>query len=97
MVDIELAHPLWVGTFVLVGLVLLKYSGFADRIRRGLGFVVAAVMFWWLTAATSIGFWNRPELVQAQSALGVIWQVIAWILLLVGAFLVASDLAKAKQ
>ena len=96
MVEIELAHPLWVGTFVLVGIVLLKYSGYKDKISRGLGFAVAAVMFWWLTAATGIGFWARPELVQAASALGVIWQVIAWILLLVGAFLVASDLAKAK-
>ena len=96
MVDIELAHPLWVSTFVLVGIVLLKYSGFRDKISRGLGFAVAAVVFWWLTAATSFGLWARPELIEVGAALGIIWQVIAWILLLVGAFLIASDLAKAK-
>ena len=94
--EIELANPLWVATFVLVGIVLLKYSGYKEKLSRGLGFVVAAVMFWWLTAATGIGFWTGSGLIQAAQALAVIWQVIAWILLLVGAFLVASDLAKAK-
>ncbi len=96
MVEISLTEPLWVATFILVGLVLLKYSGYQEKLKRSLGFAVASVLFMYLGAVTSLGFWNRPELLGAQEALSIIWQVIAWILLLVSAFLAASDLAKVK-
>ena len=96
MADVFITEPLWIATFILVGIVLLKYSGYKDKLNRSLGFAVASVLFLYLTTLTSYGFWSRPELVGAQEALIIIWQVIAWILLLVSAFLAASDLAKAK-
>lgn len=96
MVEIILTEPLWVATFILVGIVLLKYTGYKDRLGKSLGFAVASVLFMYLSAVTGMGFWNRPELLGAQEALTIIWQVIAWILLLVSAFLAASDLAKVK-
>lgn len=94
--EIVLTSPLWIATFILVGIVLLKYSGYKDKIAKGLGFAVAAVMFMYLDVATGAGFWLLPSLGQAQYALSLIWQVISWILLLVAAFLVTSDLAKVK-
>ena len=96
MAGITTSEPLWVATFILVGIVLLKYSGYRDKLNRSLGFAVASVLFMYLSALTGMGFWNRPELLDAQEALTIIWQVIAWILLLVSAFLGASDLAKVK-
>lgn len=94
--EITLTEPLWIATFILVGIVLLKYSGYKDKLAKSLGFAVASVLFLYLGALTEVGFWGRPELASAQAALVIIWQVIAWILLLVAAFLAASDLAKAK-
>ena len=96
MVTIGSTEPLWVATFILVGIVLLKYSGYKDKLSRSLGFAVASVLFMYLGSVTAMGFWNRPELLGAQEALTIIWQVISWILLLVSAFLAASDLAKVK-
>lgn len=83
-------------TFILIGIVLLKYSGFKEKIEAGLGFAVAGVMFLYLNAATEVGVWTLGGLASAQYALSLIWQVIAWILLLVAAFFVARDLVQFK-
>lgn len=85
-----------IAIFLLVGVVLLKYSGYKDKIAKGLGFAVASAMFFFLAAATDMGFWMMNELAQAQYALGILWQVIAWILLLLAAFMVTGELAKVK-
>ncbi len=82
--------------FILIGLVLLKYSGLLNKIMKGIGFFVAGIFFLFLDAATSIGFWALPSLAQAQYGLGILWEVIAWILFLIGAFLIASDLISTK-
>ena len=81
-----------VALLVLVGLVLLKYAGLTAKIMKGIGFLIGAVFFLFLEAFTSIGFWTMPGLASAQYGLTLIWGVIAWIMFLVGTFMIASDL-----
>lgn len=88
--------PLWMALTILVGIVLLKHSGYANKITRGIGFLVASALFFFLEAATSMGFWTLAKLAYAQEILILLWSVIAWALLLLSAFIVAVKLIKMK-
>lgn len=85
-----------IALFILVGLVLIKYAGFRDKIATALGFAVASAMFFILDASTKAGFWALAQFAKAQSALGMIFGIIAWILLLVSAVMVTVEMAKVK-
>jgi|GEM_PF-6596122 len=88
--------PLWMALILLVGVVLVRYSGYAQRIKYGLGLLIASAVFFFLEAVTNMGIWTRAELVYAQGILVVAWNAIAWILVLLSAFFITAKLVKVK-
>jgi hypothetical protein len=89
--------PIWMALTLLVGVVLLKYGGFVEKVRYGLGFLVASALFFFLEGATSMGFWTLGELSSAQAVLVVVWGAVAWVLLLLSAFIVATELTRTRR
>jgi len=85
------------GIALLIGVVLIKYSGYKERISHPLGFFVAAALFLFLDAATGCECFALGSIAQVQANLGMIWQIIAWILILIGTFMSTIELTRMKK
>ncbi len=91
MALLEPTMSMEIALLVLVGLVLLKYSGLLKKIMRGVQFLLVGIFFLFLDVVTGYGFWAMDSLAKAAGYLGMIWQVIAWIMFLLAAVFVAID------
>ena len=91
MTLLEPTMSMEIALLVLIALALLKYIGVTTRIMRGIGFLLIGVIFLFLDVITGTGFWTLSSLATAQSYLGIVWQVIAWIMFLLAALFTAID------
>ncbi|MFO7872695.1 MAG: hypothetical protein R6U26_03610 [Candidatus Undinarchaeales archaeon] len=91
MTLLEPAMSMEIALLILVGLVLMKYSGLLKKVMRGVSFLLVGIFFLFLDVVTGYGFWAMDSLTKAAEYLGMIWQVIAWIMFLLAAVFVAID------
>jgi len=87
-----LEGSLGVGVGLLIGLALLKYSGYADAVKKELGYIAAGAVFLLLNsvvgeAASAIG-----ALAWLVDIIQIVFVVIAFILVLIGAITMAVQI-----
>ena len=76
---------LGVGVGILIGLALLKYTGYGDQLKKELGYVASGAVFLLLAAVLPTISAAIPALSTAIDWINVIFVVIAFLLVLVGA------------
>ncbi len=76
---------LGVGVGLLIGLALLKYSGYGDALKKELGYVASGAVFLLLAAVLPTISAAVGVLAPAIGWVNIIFVVIAFILVLVGA------------
>ncbi|MBS3064155.1 MAG: hypothetical protein AABW84_00425 [Nanoarchaeota archaeon] len=77
------------GVGILVGLALLKYSGYVDQLKKELGYVGVGAVFLILAATLEPVSSAIPSIGTAVDWITVIFLVIAFILVLIGAIAMA--------
>jgi len=77
------------GVGILVGLALLKYSGYVDQLKKELGYVAVGSVFLILAATLDPVSGAIPSIGTAVDWITVIFLVIAFILVLIGAIAMA--------
>lgn len=81
-----------VGIGLLVGLALLKYSGYVEATKKELGYIASGSIFL-LLAATLVPMAEAiPSIQVAITWINVIFMVIAFILVLIGAIAMAIQI-----
>lgn len=83
---------LGVGVGLLVGLALLKYSGYVDQLKKELGYFASGAMFLLLTAVLAEVGTAVPTVATAVSWINIVFSVIAFILVLIGAIATALQI-----
>lgn len=83
---------LGVGVGLLVGLALLKYSGYVDQLKKELGYFASGAMFLLLTAVLAEVGAAVPTVATAVSWINIVFSVIAFILVLIGAIATALQI-----
>jgi len=73
-------------------LVLLRYSGHGDMVRKATSFIAAGILFYVVDVAWSTGTFATMISSAAVGWLTFIWELIAFILILVGALWGAASL-----
>jgi hypothetical protein len=83
-----------IGTAVGLGivLVLLRYSGHGDAIRKATGFIAAGILFYVVDVAWSTGTFATMISSAAVGWLTFVWELIAFILIVIGALWGAANL-----
>ena len=78
----------------LVGIALLKYSGYVDHIKKELGYIGSGAMF--ILLAQVLPATGAQELITEElvNMIGLFFGVIAFILILVGAITMIIDLIR---
>ncbi len=79
-----------VGIGLLLGLAFLKYSGYVDAVRKELGYIASGAIFLLLGAV--VEEMTIPGLASALGWIVLIFQVIAFILVLIGAITMAVQI-----
>jgi hypothetical protein len=87
----------WEGTIglgvgVLVGLALLKYSGYVDALKKELGYIAAGAVFLLLASVLEPVGTQIPSIATAVGWIGIIFWVISFILVLIGAIAMAIQI-----
>ena len=77
---------------LLVGLVLLRYSGYLDRVKKAAGFIVAGAMFYFINIAWTAGTFASKVSSSAAGWLTFVWELIAFILIIIGSLWAAAEL-----
>ncbi|MBD3263001.1 hypothetical protein GF374_01325 [Candidatus Woesearchaeota archaeon] len=80
---------LGVGVGILLGLAFLKYSGYVDRLKKELGYVGSGAVFLLLSSVLDVVSSNVPAIQNAVMWINIIFYVIAFILVLIGAIAMA--------
>ncbi len=81
-----------VGVGLLVGLALLKYSGYVDQLKKELGYFAAGAVFLLLTSVLGTVSDAIPSVAGAVGWINIIFDVIAFILVLIGAIAMAIQI-----
>ncbi|MEK9635054.1 MAG: hypothetical protein VW079_00030 [Candidatus Woesearchaeota archaeon] len=81
-----------IGIGLLLGLSLLKYSGYADGVKRELSYIAAGAVFLLLSSVTGTGLEGVAGFEQAIQYINIIFVVIAFLLTLIGAVLMAVQI-----
>ena len=76
---------LGVGVGILLGLAFLKYSGYVDQLKKELGYVGSGAVFLLLSAVLAVVGAEIPAIATAVTWINIIFYVIAFILVLIGA------------
>jgi hypothetical protein len=83
---------LGVGIGLLVGLALLKYSGYVEATKKELGYIASGAVFLLLAATLVPMAQTIPSIEIAITWINVIFMVIAFILVLIGAIAMAIQI-----
>jgi hypothetical protein len=83
---------LGVGIGLLVGLALLKYSGYVEATKKELGYLASGAIFLLLAATLVPMAQTIPSVTVAITWINVIFMVIAFILVLIGAIAMAIQI-----
>ncbi len=81
-----------IGIGVLVGLALLKYSGYVDALKKELGYVASGAVFLILASVLEPVKMAIPTIATAIGWINIIFWVIAFILVLIGAIAMAIQI-----
>ena len=81
-----------IGIGVLVGLALLKYSGYVDALKKELGYVASGAVFLVLASVLEPIKTEIPSIATAIGWINIIFWVIAFILVLIGAIAMAIQI-----
>ncbi|HIH14191.1 MAG TPA: hypothetical protein HA224_02955 [Nanoarchaeota archaeon] len=87
-----LEGTLGIGVGLLLGLALLKYSGYVDQLKKELGYIASGAVFLLLTAVLTTVGTLVPTVTTAVSWINIIFSVIAFILVLIGAIATALQI-----
>jgi amino acid transporter len=87
-----LEGTLGIGVGVLVGLALLKYSGYVEALKKELGYIASGAVFLILAAVLEPVATGIPSIATAVSWINIIFWVIAFILVLIGAISMAIQI-----
>lgn len=80
------------GVGLLIGLALLKYSGYADAVRKELSYVAAGAVFLLLHSVVEAASGTFGSLDWVIGAIQTVLVVIAFILVLIGAITMAVQI-----
>ncbi|MEM4714202.1 MAG: hypothetical protein QXQ79_01525 [Candidatus Nanoarchaeia archaeon] len=83
---------LGIGVGILVGLALLKYSGYVETLKKELGYIASGAVFLILAATLEPISIAIPSIATAVSWINIIFLVIAFILVLIGAISMAIQI-----
>jgi len=83
---------LGVGVGILLGLAFLKYSGYVDQLKKELGYVGAGAVFLLLSAVLGVVGAEIPAISTAVMWINIIFFIIAFILVLIGAIGMAMSI-----
>ncbi len=83
---------LGVGIGLLIGLALLKYSGYADVIKKELGYLASGAVFLLLGSVITTVSGVLPTIAVAVDYLILIFIIIAFILVLIAAITMAIQI-----
>ena len=78
---------------VFAALVLLRYSGHLDAVRKQTGFIAAGALFYIIDVAWNTGSFATKISASAATWLTFVWELVAFILILVGALWAVVELA----
>ena len=81
-----------IGVGVLVGLALLKYSGYVDALKKELGYIASGAVFLILASILEPVGTQVPSIATAVGWISIIFWVIAFILVLIGAIAMAIQI-----
>lgn len=81
-----------IGVGVLIGLALLKYSGYVEALKKELGYIAAGAVFLILAAVLAPIVDAVSAIATAVSWVNLIFLVIAFILVLIGAISMAIQI-----
>jgi hypothetical protein len=87
-----LEGTLGIGVGVLLGLALLKYSGYVDALKKELGYIAAGAVFLILASVLEPVAGQISAIATAVSWINIIFWVIAFILVLIGAISMAIQI-----
>jgi len=73
-------------------LVLLRYSGHGEAIRKATGFIAAGILFYVIDVAWGAGTFATRISSTAATWLTFIWELIAFILIIIGALWATAEL-----
>ena len=79
---------------LLLALVLLRYGGFLHHIEKAAAFIVAGVMFYIIDIAWNAGTFASQISSTAAQWLSFVWELIAFILIIIGALWAAAELIR---
>ncbi|MBD3263000.1 hypothetical protein GF374_01320 [Candidatus Woesearchaeota archaeon] len=77
---------------LLASLVLLRYSGFLDHVKKAIAFIAAGVLFYIIDIAWNAGTFATKIASSAAGWLTFVWELVAFILIIVGAIWGAAEL-----
>ena len=83
---------LGIGVGILVGLALLKYSGYVEALKKELGYIASGAVFLILAATLEPIATAIPSIATAVTWIDIIFLVIAFILVLIGAIAMALQI-----
>lgn len=83
---------LGVGVGILLGLAFLKYSGYVDQLKKELGYVGSGAVFLLLSAVLDVVGSEIPAITTAVMWINIIFYIIAFILVLIGAIAMAMNI-----
>ena len=78
----------------LVGIALLKYSGYIDHVKKELGYIGSGAMFILLSQVLMVTRASEVITTNVVDIIGLFFGVIAFILILVGAITMIIDLVR---
>ncbi len=77
---------------ILLGLALLKYSGYVDAVKKELGYIASGAIFMLLAAVVESTSSSLAQLDTIIGYISLIFVVIAFILVLIGAITMAIQI-----
>jgi hypothetical protein len=87
-----LTGSLGTGIGLLLGLALLKYSGYVAAVRKELSYIAAGAVFLLLAGVAESGLIQTEGFTTAISYINLIFVVVAFLLTLIGALLMAVQI-----
>lgn len=88
-----LEGTLGIAVGIFIALVLLRYSGHLEAVKKASGFIAAGALFYIIDVAWNTGNFATKISSAAATWLTFVWELIAFILILIGALWAVVELA----